>query len=115
MQVEKRGDWARRRWAVAQPTRTITMADEAQMVGDSHMRRMDLVALRMRIQNALGQEKWPKYWSLLQRFMRFKLSKEELDNDARAVSPCAPAAPLLRGSSAPWQNWRCVTGIGFRV
>jgi hypothetical protein len=76
---------------------------------------MDLVALRMRIQNALGQEKWPKYWSLLQRFMRFKLSKEELDNDARAVSPCDPAAPLLRGSSAPWQNWRCVTGIGFRV
>ena len=72
------------------------MADEAQMVGDSHMRRMDLVALRMRIQNALGQEKWPKFWSLLQRFMRFKLSKEELDNDARAVSPCAPAAPLPR-------------------
>lgn len=55
------------------------------MVGDSHMRRMDLVALRLRIQNALGQEKWPKYWSVLQRFMRFKLSKEELDNDARAV------------------------------
>ena len=61
------------------------MSDEAQMVGDSHMRRMDLVALRLRIQNALGQEKWPKYWSVLQRFMRFKLSKEELDNDARAV------------------------------
>lgn len=55
------------------------------MVGDSKLRRMDLVALRLRIQNALGQEKWPKYWSLLQRFMRFKLSKEELDNDARAV------------------------------
>jgi hypothetical protein len=84
------------------------MADEAQMVGDSHMRRMDLVALRMRIQNALGQEKWPKYWSLLQRFMRFKLSKEELDNDARAVSPCAPAAPLLCDSSAPCPLALCV-------
>lgn len=55
------------------------------MVGDSQMRRMDLVALRKRIQNALGPEKWHKYWSVLQRFMRFKLSKEELDNDARAV------------------------------
>jgi hypothetical protein len=61
------------------------MADAPKMVGDSQMRRMDLVALRKRIQNALGPEKWHKYWSVLQRFMRFKLSKEELDNDARAV------------------------------
>ena len=63
------------------------MADvfETQMVGDSQMRRMDLVALRKRIQNALGQEKWQKYWSVLQRFTRFKLSKDELDQDAKAV------------------------------
>ena len=60
------------------------------------MRRMDLVALRKRIQTALGAEKWHKYWSVLSKFMRFKLSKEELDNDARAVQPasprCVPAA-----------------------
>jgi hypothetical protein len=63
------------------------MADafETQMVGDSQMRRMDLVALRKRIQNALGQEKWQRYWEVLQKFTRFRLSKEELDNDARTV------------------------------
>jgi hypothetical protein len=61
------------------------MADAEQMVGDTQLRRMDLIALRKRIQTALGAEKWHKYWSVLQKFMRFKLSKEELDNDARAV------------------------------
>ena len=45
----------------------------------------ELVALRKRIQNALGPEKWHKYWITLQRFTRCKLSKEELDTDARAV------------------------------
>ena len=61
------------------------MADAALQIGDSQMRRMDLVALRKRIQNALGPEKWHKYWITLQRFTRCKLSKEELDTDARAV------------------------------
>jgi hypothetical protein len=61
------------------------MADASLAVGDSQMRRIDLVALRKRIQNALGPEKWQKYWGVLQRFIRFKLSKEELDNDTRAV------------------------------
>jgi len=62
------------------------MADDApQMVGDTPMRRMDLAALCKRIQNALGPEKWHKYWSVFQRYIRFKLSKEELENGARTV------------------------------
>jgi hypothetical protein len=53
------------------------------------LKRVDVVALRKKIATSLGQEKIRRYWDLLIRFTQFKLSKQELDTNARLVpAPC---------------------------
>jgi hypothetical protein len=47
--------------------------------------RLDLGELRNRIVMALGMDKARRYWDVLKRYIRFKLSKDELDANAREI------------------------------
>jgi hypothetical protein len=47
--------------------------------------RVDLGELRNRIVMALGMDKARRYWDVLKRYIRFKLSKDEMDAGAREI------------------------------